>query len=497
MPWDLSIRYRSALPSAVAVVMTVVSLFSGGSAVQASAAPISIGSRLEPFVDDLLIDKLSNTRLLLHAPTPKEVVMTFDAPWEGNCSACWTVFQDGPKYRMYYRAMDYDPKTKKYTAEKTACAESTDGIHWTRPSFGLVEHGGSKANNLIWQGYESHNFSPFIDLNPQCAPDARYKAVGGSDPKKGVHILKSSDGIHWTLIQPQAAITRGIFDSHNTAFWWTAGQKYLCFYRTWSGEGYNGVRDISQADSKDFLNWGDPRALQYGSAPHEHLYTNGILPYARAPHILMGFPKRFLPTRRKVADPFFDGLSEAVFMTSRDGLNWHRWLEAFVRPGLQSERWVTRNNLPAYGIVTTKSDLPGTPDELSIYTSEGYYVGPCRLRRFTLRMDGFVSVNAPYSGGELTTKPLVFDGRHLVVNYSTSAAGSLRVEIQDAEGKPRKGYSLADCPEIYGDAIDQVVSWKAGNDLSSLAGTPVRLRMAMKDADVYSIRFAATPPAGP
>ena len=75
------------------------------------------------------------------------------------------------------------------------------------------------------------------------------------------------------------------------------------------------------------------------------------------------------------------------------------------------------------------------------------------------------------------------------MNYSTSAAGSVRVEIQDADGKPIPGYALDDCPEIYGDALAEVVRWKGGDDVGKLAGKPVRLRFVLKDADLYSIRF--------
>jgi len=104
-------------------------------------------------------------------------------------------------------------------------------------------------------------------------------------------------------------------------------------------------------------------------------------------------------------------------------------------------------------------------------------------------MDGFVSVHADYSGGEFTTKPLIFEGKELVMNYSTSAVGSVRVEIQDQEGTLIPGFTLADCPEIYGDAIEEVVQWKGGSDVSALAGQVVRLRFVMKDADLYALRF--------
>jgi hypothetical protein len=90
----------------------------------------------------------------------------------------------------------------------------------------------------------------------------------------------------------------------------------------------------------------------------------------------------------------------------------------------------------------------------------------------------------------------VFEGNHLVINTSTSAAGSVRVEIQDAAGKPISGYALSDCPEIYGDEIAEVVAWKGGDDVGTLAGRPVRLRFVMRDADLYSIRFDPVRPKG-
>lgn len=177
-------------------------------------------------------------------------------------------------------------------------------------------------------------------------------------------------------------------------------------------------------------------------------------------------------------------------MTSRDGRTFKRWTEAIIRPGLQIERWVNRNNMTAWGMVITKPQIPGTPDELSIYSTEGYYRGnDCRIRRFTYRMDGFVSLNAPGAGGEMITKPIIFTGKELAVNYSTSAAGSISVEIQDTSGKPIKGYTLEDCREIIGDQIEQVVTWKDGSIVSKLAGKQIRLRFVMKDADLYSLQF--------
>jgi hypothetical protein len=109
--------------------------------------------------------------------------------------------------------------------------------------------------------------------------------------------------------------------------------------------------------------------------------------------------------------------------------------------------------------------------------------------RYTLRTDGFISVNAGADGGELRTKPLIFAGDALSINFSTGAAGSLRVEIQDASGQALPGFGLDDCQAVIGDAIERRVTWKNTSDLAAIAGKPVRLRFAMRECDLYSFRF--------
>ena len=96
----------------------------------------------------------------------------------------------------------------------------------------------------------------------------------------------------------------------------------------------------------------------------------------------------------------------------------------------------------------------------------------------------------------MVTKPLIFEGKTLVLNFSTSAAGSIRLEIQDAQGNPLPGFALEESPLIWGDEIEHTVRWerthaKATSDkpLALISGKPVRLRFVMKDADLFSLRF--------
>ena len=130
-----------------------------------------------------------------------------------------------------------------------------------------------------------------------------------------------------------------------------------------------------------------------------------------------------------------------------------------------------------------------SPSEISLYVNENMHLSTQAPRRYTLRTDGFVSVNAGYAGGEFTTHPLIFDGKSMELNYSTSAVGTVKVEIQDENGLPIPGYTLDDCPEMFADEIDGKVVWKNERAVSGLSGKAVRLRFYLNDADIYSFKF--------
>jgi hypothetical protein len=75
------------------------------------------------------------------------------------------------------------------------------------------------------------------------------------------------------------------------------------------------------------------------------------------------------------------------------------------------------------------------------------------------------------------------------LNFATSIAGSIQVELQNAKGEPISGYTLQECAEIFGDSLSRPVLWKNGSGVSPLAGQPVRIRFVMRDADLYAFRF--------
>ncbi len=461
--------------------------------------PLDLGSRLELFVDDYLIDTMDGVRLRLHTPLSAGKIITFDKAWEGTTSLYHTVFQDGDSYRMYYRGsshQDYADRAQLLPGEKvipkhesvTALIESPDGIKWHRPSLGLIEFEGSKDNNIVWKGKASCCFAPFKDGNPKAPPEELYKALGnaGSWPNHALMPFVSPDGKRWRLASEQPAISDGKFDSLNVPFWDPVRRQYAAVYRD-----SDGVRSMKYATSSDFLNWTPGQWADYGNTAREHLYTNATSPYFRAPHIYIALPKRYVPWKTFHSTIGIAGVSEAVFMSSRDGVHWdRRFMEAFIRPGRDPRNWVHRSTMPSAGVV------PTAEDEMSIYVARHYTYPSAHLERMVLRTDGFVSAHTGYVGGELHTKPLIFEGENLLLNFATSAAGSIRIEIQDAQGNPLPGFAIEDSPLIWGDEIDHVVRWERSHSkatsekpLARIAGKPVRLRFVMKDADLYSIRF--------
>lgn len=453
----------------------------------ASADPVLLGNRRELFADDHLIASKSGVELKLHKPQAREVALVCDAPWEGNTSGYFTLLQDGELYRCYYRGSHHgEPGGRPGHSGVTCYAESRDGITWTKPKLGIFEFGGTKENNITHMGDGCGTFAPFLDTNPNCPPESRYKALAtmGNDVERkknpALQAYHSADGLRWKLMREKPVITAGSFDSQNTAFYDNESGVYRAYWRYFTG-GYtdergwkpSGVRAIRTATSRDFLTWENQADLAYGKdAPIVQLYTNAVRPYARAPHLLLGFPTRYQPKGSQV---------EPVLMTSRDGVNFKRWEEPLIPITAPKDRDWNRSNYMTIGVLS----LPGKPGELSVYASEAYYQGlGSRIRRFTFRTDGFVSASA--KEGELITKPLTFAGTKLTLNLVSR--GETRVELQDESGKAIPGFTLADCTPLQADSIDEVVTWEGGS-LAALAGKPVRLRFKLIEADLFALQF--------
>lgn len=473
----------------------------------ASAEPINIGSRREVFWDEYLIDTAETTaELRLHQPQEREVVLEHNCPWEGDGCDFHCLLRDDDRYRLYYLGWEMlEPGASQHGPIVVCYAESSDGLTWTKPDLGLCEFRGSQANNIILDDRAARfdNFSVFKDPRPGCPPDERYKGVGLDGRDHHLWCFTSADGVRFEKSWPMT--NRGKFDTLNIALWDRHSGQYLCYVRDFHdvpGEDWNaGIRDVRWMTSPDFRQWTEPARLDFGEADDYPLYTNVVQQYQRADHMFVGFPSRYVEKpewtgnfeqlagaqrrreRMKVHPRYGLTVTDCVFMCSRDGKHWRRWDEAFMTPGPEHElNWVYGDCYPALGMIETPSARRGAGRELSLYTYDNHWSGmPARLHRHTLRVDGFVSYRAGYRPCRVVTRPLVFSGGELSLNFASSAAGYVRVRLTG------EGQALESC-ELFGDSLDRRVSF-TGGEVAALAGKPVRLEFTLRDADLYAMQF--------
>lgn len=203
-------------------------------------------------------------------------------------------------YRLYYTLFSKDPDSagtsleerahKHYTPRgdritSTAYAESRDGIHWEKPSLGLVEFEGSRDNNLLMM--YAHGTSVMLD-EQEVDPAKRYKLMTRVDypgTRGFMAVSFSPDGIHWQELipwpyhNPQA-------DSHNYVFRDHTDGRYKLITRIWK----NGMRISAMCESTDFINWSEPVEVLRGSGYENQVYS---MPVFRCGDLFLGLASMF------------------------------------------------------------------------------------------------------------------------------------------------------------------------------------------------------------
>lgn len=477
---------------------------------------ISIGTRRELFLDKHLLDTMQGTELKLHEPRGMETSIKIDRPWEGGANFGGTVIKVDDRYHMYYRAMD----PAKPEDAQICLAVSEDGIHWEKPAL------QPEGTNFV--GGNNH----FLDKGPAAADGTRVKGFLSEGISGGVHnafgepkgakrgvFFASKEGKFFEKMDPQPKLESDLmnsFDGGCSLFWSEAEQQYVLYMRysllnvrddEQNATGWQ--RSMARTTSKDLYHWTPCEEMRYSDTP-EQFYVNGTQPYFRAPHIYVGLAARYMERKRVLTQEqeaacgvcsvtaespnsgevktwhYADDCSDAVLLSTRAGSNVYdrTFMEAFVYPGLGHNNWVSRTNYPLDGGFHQLDDT-----SMSFYIMRNYMQSSWHIQRMSLRLDGIASLHAPWKGGEATTKPLIYDGSELELNFRTSAAGWIRVELLDEDGNLLPGFDRACCDPIVGDEISKTVTWRSGYSMAKYAGMPVRLRFVMKDADIYSYKF--------
>jgi hypothetical protein len=471
-----------------------------------------------------------------------------------NDSLCYnSILFDGRRYLLYYRAGGRKPSASNSGRKSRfvlCVAETSDGIHFRRSRVNISNEGynvvldNTMTDHLVKDGAE--NLIPavttsFFDTNPACPPDERYKLIATNE-KKGqyaMHLFVSPDGYHFRRkTGPFRLSADSGYDSANQAFFDNEAGVYRLYHRGFRTDGPTWKRTIMTHTTKDFVHFSKGKKLEFDAAfdkffaQGQELYTNAVRPYFRAPHILLGFPMRYfdgsLIPGMHLPSPYNEGTqhtdpesewnsrilsrpnlklrlsvirhqmrfamasTDTVLIASRDGKKFRGWGESLLKPPPQEDSWTYGAGTVYIGMIPTRSKFgKGAPDELSFYSSEGLWSDGCvDIRRYHIRMDGFVSLKFGADGGIMTTRPFTFEGGRLSLNISTGGFAGFLAEFRDGNGKPIPGYTFADSLEEIGDDLAMIARWKDhGSDVRPLEGKTVQLAVRARNADLYSLAF--------
>lgn len=456
----------------------------------ATAAGVAIvGNQKQLFLDEQSLLQATNVCLRMHpAFKTGEHTLVPDRPWE-NASLNWfSVLRHEGKFRMWYEC--YDVEGWPTTNDTSFCyAESTDGIRWTKPALNLVSYHGSTSNNILFRelgpaGAYSRVHGAGVFLDPTAPPDARYKCgsqgmFAKSRPPYRIAGMVSPDGLRWTrLPQPICDV---FADSQYSMFWDTDLDTYVLY-----GRVNGGGRAIGRSVSRDFSRF-PPLQLVLENEPARDLYNPAAFKYPGAANAYFMFPSLY--------DHQSDRL-QIHLAVSRDGVHWHFPDRAtpFIAFG-PAGQFDSGSLYLGQGVVPVQNELwhyySGSPlkheeADLPLLTN----AANARLfSRATLRLDGYVSVQAGEKEGSFATPPLRFKGNTLTLNVRVKPGGFLRVGVLDSEGHPIPGFTPSECTPVTGDHIRYPVTWTSKAGLADNATHPVALTFQMSQADLFAFQF--------
>ena len=452
------------------------------------------------FLDDLEVQKTRNLKRVVNQPTkhPDNPVLKREHPWEGFRIQVYGTMLYDPDAKLFKSWYMNIPKTAKEKitvagqrrlghATLLSYATSKDGVHWDKPTLGLVDFEGSKANNMIApERYNPEGFSVLYEPNDP-DPQRRYKAfywdhgfgpfiihkgdeIYGSGPKDGMHVAFSPDGIHWTPYANNPVMKLGS-DTGQIVLYDDSIEKYVAFGRFGAGG-----RKVARSESADFIHWSKPKlvlAPDKTDGPKTQFYGITINRYADQ---YIGILWMFWIESGNV------GRIDFQLCHSRDGKTWIRDPQRNVfLPNGPPGSWDSFDLRAACHSVIL-------PDRVLFYYAgsaaphgRGAELGlGMEIGLATLRRDGWVSLDAGDDPGTLVTKPFSLPKGALHLNVDASG-GRVQVALIDSTGAVR-----AQSETITGDHLDATVPF---TEAEPKAGTPVRLRMSAKNAKLYSYWF--------
>lgn len=496
-------------------------------AAQQGSRVIDVGSRKQLFIDDRFIASSEGVRLTMNPPVKmNDPVLANYIPWEGEQGASAgtysSVVKDGGKVRIWGAGKALLPVSLKSggpVIDLYAYAESDDGVRFTKPEPDRYRF----DEKLAEVGKHGRTGGVSVWVDPHGPPSERYKTQAKFYPPNAsaeFHVCASPDGYRWTLLCKPAIEE---MDTQSIAFWDERLAKYLLYTRKNLLRGTPGrYRVVRRFESADLLNWQNevfvmqadeidqssyapptpqPPVDYYGAAVFKYPEDSPDSVYVMLAQAFWHWQRRPVeqrqggyPDHKFSVEVLAPATLDVRLAVSRDGIRFQRVGDRKPFIGLGTEGTFSAKRTWA---------LPNPirmGNELWIYyfgenRDHDGFVDPaaskylCGIDRAILRLDGFVSADADYAGGEIVTPPITFAGKRLELNFDGGAGGTVCVEFLDENDKPIEGYSGAAAEPLFGNSVRLPVRWGDRTDVSSLAGKPIKIRFRMRDCKLYAFQF--------
>jgi hypothetical protein len=484
--------------------------------------------------DTVSIPHTQNLRLEMRSPVkyPGNPVLPRGAPGTVDANGVQfygSIIREGGKYRLWYVANDDDTENKVPSSKwRPAYAESTDGLHWTKPNLGLVEYHGSKDNNLV----EIDPALGFVNLKVLVDADdpdplRRYKMTAHvyfrSKRRMGTLApYASPDGLHWKLLIPGAVpkdaelreqdvvLPANHFEPSGGLYKWD-GMYYACGQNALNApQPYQG-RVTRTFRSSDFVHWSQTNAIGFIREPQHTVLGPGRSLEGEQTHegisvwnrrnILLGVVGFW-----HGAKEWKDVTIDLGFVVSNDGVAFrepaHEWTfihrgddgawdqggviqgqgfenvgdQTFVYYGSWDPRaWQVSAPRGGVGIAVLPRDRFGD----LVVEEAGQGPGDYQLPVVTSE---FVTAAIPVAKADAHRFYLNADGM--------GGEGALRIELLDAVEKPVPGYSGKDAAVMRTNGFQTPITWGGKSDVKDLPDR-VRLHVVFEGGKRREIRFSA------
>lgn len=473
-------------------------------------------------LDDHHILYRAGTKRLLHPAVrhpANPLLRGHDRPWETDV-AYNSVYRNPATglYQMWYQAFAGNVALEKSRRCTVCYAESSDGIHWTKPNLGLYSFNDIKDTNIVLlaNGGTSDRYGASVIFDPlEKDASRRYKMAyfdftvstqGRESP--GLNVAFSPDGIHWkkygggTLLstargnigdtipfQAEAgkgwALPLSMSDAIDV-FYDPKRNAFVCYGKMWI-DGPDGKmfwkHAMGRTQSADFIHWARPELIltpDDNDPSYVEFHTSPVFFYNDCYFSCLQILNR--------GDR--GGVIDIELALSRDGFQWQR---PFRRPFFLGKS--LGSQFDSISLFTNATPVV-LDDEIRFYyggysqgaTSGDDYQIVSGIGLATLPRDRFAGLGPQQNVGQITFKPVNLKEFNSISVNGNAAAGRIWCEVLSADGFRLPGFTCEEAWPLSGDSQRHKVGWKE-KSLAQLPGDRHMLRVHLENAEVFAISF--------